>query len=505
MSGTNNPNPAAAPPPASAASVSASGAGTSGSSASTSSGIILPTSSAPLTVQYARNYAPSIRVSDIPKLVGSSNYTTWSLMIMRYLEAVGLWAVVNGTWLQPADTGFGNQQEWNAADNSVNFILLQTTDPSLHHLLADSADSSAKHWRTLKANYGSESTLASFIKFKQYFSAVHDESKPLSEHLEKHGQLWKDIQDSGILANPELLHIFGLFTSLPESFNNVIEPILAVTKPADLKFDDLRSRLIVEEIRRTSGNTNVSAIRNGNSSSSSSKPSGNGKGNKKKKKGKCNFCGYLGHHEAECNKKKKAAEEAQKHTGNGNGQGQGGGKGSGNSSSNTGSASVHVVTAEESTSEAASVAASFYAQGSAPWMLDSGCTRHMTNNLNDFTEYTPFKSPSIATLADNAKTTMATLGSGKVYGTTIIDGKRLKLELNGVLYCPTIAHRTISISCLNNKGFSTVFGNGQSRIVRDSNTYGIGTLRNGQYWLGLAISAPTVTAASMHTSVELAH
>ena len=420
MSGTNNPATAAANPPA--ASVSASAAGTSGSSASTSSsGNVLPPSTAPLSMQFARSYAPSIRVSDIPKLVGASNYTTWSLMVMRYLEAVGLWAVVNGDWAQPVDSGVGNQQEWNAADNSVNFILLQTTDPTLHHLLADNTTAAYSHWHTLKTNYGSESTLASFIKFKQYFSAVHDESKPLSEHLEKHGQLWKDIKDSGILANTELLRVFGLFTSLPESFNNVVEPIRAVTKPADLKFDDIRSRLIVEEIRRTSGNANVSAIRNGNSSSTSSKPSGNGKG-KKKKKGKCNFCGYAGHFEAECNKKKKAAEEAQKRTGSGgNGNGQGG-NGSGNSSSNTGSASVHVVTAEESTSEAANVAASFYAQGSVPWMLDSGCTRHMTNDLNDFTEYTPFKSPSIATLADTAKTTMATLGSGKVYGTTIVDG-----------------------------------------------------------------------------------
>ena len=100
------------------------------------------------------------------------------------------------------------------------------------------------------------------------------------------------------------IFIFGLFTVLPESFNNVVEPILAVTKPADLKYDDIRACLLDESSRRDSG-ANVSALRfnkNARSAPGSAPRNPNVE---------CFFCKRRGHVEAVCRTKEAAAKKAQ--------------------------------------------------------------------------------------------------------------------------------------------------------------------------------------------------
>lgn len=67
-------------------------------------------------------------------------------------------------------------------------------------------------------------------------------------------------------------------------------------------------------------------------------------------------------------------------------------------------------------------------------MLDSGYTKHITNNLNNYSSYTEFGSPSVATLANSAKMQMKTYGSGLVQSTTMVNGKTSEITLNDILY-----------------------------------------------------------------------
>lgn len=113
-------------------------------------------------------------------------------------------------------------------------------------------------------------------------------------------------------------------------------------------------------------------------------------------------------------------------------------------------------------------------------MLKSGCTKHVINNIDNYLSYTQFGSPSVATLADLAKTQMKTYGSGLVQTTTTINGETSEIILNDVLYCPTITNQTVSITSIDRKGFFTVFGNGQAQIIQsvkiNGKVYGQGTL-----------------------------
>lgn len=180
--------------------------------------------------------APSIKLSDLEKLKGSSNYKYWSTIVGQYLKVTQTWSIVNGTLVQPdATTDANGHAQWAQADAAAKLILFQMVDSSLLHLIEDDSLSSAQSWAKLKSNYAATSTLSTFIKFQEYFSTAIDGTKPLADELEKRGRLWQEVDGSGILASKDLLKIFGLLAAVPDSYKHIINPILAVTEPANLK------------------------------------------------------------------------------------------------------------------------------------------------------------------------------------------------------------------------------------------------------------------------------
>lgn len=132
-------------------------------------------------------------------------------------------------------------------------------------------------------------------------------------------------------------------------------------------------------------------------------------------------------------------------------------------------------------------------------MLDSGCTRHITNSIADFATFTEYTTPGYATLADTARTRMATLSVGSVHATTTVNGQTVQLELHDVLYAPESADRLISILRLDHKGFDTVFGSRRASILKNGGLYGVGTIREDHYWLGLKSKSAGIHATSSST------
>lgn len=88
-----------------------------------------------------------------------------------------------------------------------------------------------------------------FIKFQEYFPTVIDGTKPLTDELEKHRRLWQEIDSSSILASKDLLKIFGLLTAVPDSYKHIINLILTITEPANLKYNDIQAKLLDESMQ----------------------------------------------------------------------------------------------------------------------------------------------------------------------------------------------------------------------------------------------------------------
>ena len=176
---------------------------------------------------------------------------------------------------------------------------------------------------------------------------------------------------------------------------------------------------ILGQVAGKKGETAQAATLNAQTAKSSSK-----KQDKKRKKGECNYCHKLGHFEAEC-RKKKADKEKKK------GDSSGG-------SSNT-KPTVNAMIAEVA-STSNEIAVSWYLESDKNnrWMLDSGCSHHITPNRSDFSDYTQLPHPEKITIGDGRS--IPYFGTGTVKSTTIVEGKRVAVTLERVLYAPKAAH-----------------------------------------------------------------
>ena len=85
------------------------------------------------------------------------------------------------------------------------------------------------------------------------------------------------------------------------------------------------------------------------------------------------------------------------------------------------------------------------------WLMDSGCSKHVTSHKANYIEYTPFDSPGKAEIAD--KKELDILGVGMVaIRHKMMDGKQSDITLLQVLLVPTENGRFYSTTFATLKG-----------------------------------------------------
>ena len=94
-------------------------------------------------------------------------------------------------------------------------------------------------------------------------------------------------------------------------------------------------------------------------------------------------------------------------------------------------------------------------RGKSCWYLDSGCSRHMSGDKNQFLSLTAFDGGCV-TFGDNSKGSV--VGVGKV-------GKSLSNAIDDVYYVVGLQHNLLSISQLCDKGNRKEFQANLCQIV----------------------------------------
>ena len=189
--------------------------------------------------------------------------------------------------------------------------------------------------------------------------------------------------DAAGMTIPDSLHAMLVLRALPSNYEVVQQTILAnVRDYKTLTSANMRSRLLSEELRQGT-TTGVNAIRPGKKAASTDS---------------CNWCGGTGHWERDCKRKQRglSREEAQSERKKGN-------KGKGKQKNDKVSLSVNTVIEEappDLSSSNTHVAKTstpndviiFYTGCETRWMLDSGCSDHITHVASDLSEYLPLAS-----------------------------------------------------------------------------------------------------------------
>ena len=107
----------------------------------------------------------------------------------------------------------------------------------------------------------------------------------------------------------------------------------------------------------------------------------------------------------------------------------------------------------------------FYIANEQKWMLDSGYTNHITNDLSDFSEYHLLPTPRKAYFADKT-THVSYVGIGTVSGKTRVNGQEKAIILHDVLHSPELRGQFFSILKIDKKGFTTTFSGSGVLSVR---------------------------------------
>jgi hypothetical protein len=97
----------------------------------------------------------------------------------------------------------------------------------------------------------------------------------------------------------------------------------------------------------------------------------------------------------------------------------------------------------------------------AAWLADSGCTVHLANDRDIFTDYTPLDGEVIKGLGGNV---VKALGRGTVTLESQINGKTETVKLYNTLYAPTAVNNLLSISRIDDAGGASSFQSGKANI-----------------------------------------
>ena len=227
----------------------------------------------------------------------------------------------------------------------------------------------------------------------------------------------------------------------------------------DKSISELHTMLKTAEQNIKSKHGHVLMVQNGKGFKGKGKDKGKGKSNaqpkpkpkpkaKAPKEGVCFFCNEPGHWKRNCKlyledlkKKKKTGE--------------------------TSSSGIYVIQINFSPSSS--------------WVLDTGCGSHICTNVQGLKRSRQLKKGEVDLRVGNgAKVAASAVGS---YELTLPSG--LLLVLDNCYYVPTICRNIISISCLDNDGFSFIIKNNNCSIFHKDMFYANAYLQDGLYVMNL--------------------
>ena len=268
------------------------------------------------------------------------------------------------------------------------------------------------------------------------------------------------------------LHTLNILQALPASYETIQQIILAtIADFTTINWVNIWSCILSEELRQIS-QPNISAI--------CPKSSNN--------KDKCNHCGGTGHWEKDCCCKAcgLSQEEAQAERKGGNKKKGGKGKEEEKKEMNpsvstiitddkpnppNGTSTVPITKSNDTVC--------FYIVCDHEWMLDSGCTDYITNDISDFAEYQLLPTPHKAYFA-NKVAHVSYIGNGTISGKTWVNGQEKTIILQDILHSPEIGGQFFLILKIDRKGFVTTFLGSCATISWNGMPYAKGHVR-GQH------------------------
>ena len=404
----------------------------------------------------------------IVKLADSSNYLPWKFQVKILLKNI-----TNSELLDKEKTADGvDQAKWTKADLAAQKIIVTSVSERVLVTLT-SCTTSKMMLDRLEALYGQKADQALHRLEQEFYAATFDKEGGVAGHIAKLENLAYEMTALGETVSERML-IGKILNTLPEKFNH-FHSAWDSTPVAERTINNLMARLLTEEAR-LNGKEYTEALA--------------AKHHQKKpcqlEERKCFSCGRLGHFKKDCpkNEEKKYCHNCGK---SGHLKRNCRSKETVNKSEepkcyNCGRSghfkkdcrSLKNVRPDQSksfiaramiTKEMAETAC--LTAEDEDWYLDSGATKHMTNQRSFFSKFLKFKHPEKIGLADG--TGIDATGIGEVIFCIKNGDHEEEVCLKNVLYVPTLSMNLFSPRMTCQKGYNVLLENQKCSVI-DSHT-----------------------------------
>ena len=429
---------------------------------------------------------------DLEKFDGSGDFSLWKEKMMAILIYQRLDVAIEEE-TEKSDLDDIKKKELNTVMKQArSAIIMNLADNVLRQVIGEKT--ALGIWNKLDQLYMAKSTATKIILKGKFYGFKMNATISLEQNLDDLNKIVLSLTNMGETIKEEDQAVI-ILNALPEQFkemktvimysrdNLTLEDVMGTLRSRDAEMNwqkaakqESKSDDVLVARGRPFRRGNSRNRRNSNSRSRS----------RPKETRKCHHCGKVGHLIKNCwelkNKKKKGKEEEEKNNG------------SNAVTEDPYSSDGDVFTIKESAPVSNPFNEKAYtssnARGDEEWILDSGCTYHMSPNRRWFMNYTEIDEGNVV-MGNDHKCRIAGIGTITIRNS---DGTLKTLEQ--VRHIPDLKRNLISLGTLDDEGYEYRSGKGTMRITKGSLLVMKGIKRHGLYFLS-GETVPPAQAANV--------
>lgn len=386
---------------------------------------------------------PAAAAFNVEKLDGVRNYHLWKFQMRMALTLENLWECVDYADGSPFTDSARDQK-------ALARICLSVRASCVQHVRT--AKTAKEAWRRLRDAYEDKGLFRRVVLLRQLHRADYNDYKSMSEYIDGVMTIVQQLSDIGrAIDDKEVSEI--LLSGLPRDYDVLVSSLESANISDKLTSESVRSRLLQEEFRRNTKQSNGNGTSNDMAFFSKSKII-------------CHYCHKKGHIKSKCFKMKRDRKSGQ--------------------------------FSEKKTEEGTMFASAFSACSSCSpgdWIIDSGCSSHMSHSLESFTSLNR-KFTSTVSIANGEKLKCCGLGNINLN----LDNNQ-SIPIDNVMYVPNLFTNLLSVSQLVSKGYKVIFEGDMCNILKKNSVIARASRIKGVYRL----ECVTNSALQVNCSNQSAH
>lgn len=410
--------------------------------------------------------------------LSSNNFHAWKQKIFHILALKDLENFID------ADPPSGAElNKWKKQDLKAQAIIgLSLSDEYLENVRE--VNSTKQMWKIICNIFERQTLLNKLSARRLFYTATKKENESILQFANRVQQLSNTLKSMGCFIDESELSM-ALLNGLPEAYDALISAMDAVSGESEtLKFDYVKSRVVQEE-QRIGMRINQAVLKEESSALLS-------KDTSKFTRPKCTHCNRLGHSEEKCWKKHPHLNPHK---------------------NNDAAKNAALVSNEDTPTEPELVcliakhsahAAHIDQEPNTDWIIDSGCSSHMTFDKSRFSSYSSVSDRQYVELGNGSKVQI--VGKGTIEIKIKVSNKDRLCRIENVLHVPELGYSLLSVSSLDRKGLDITFSDQKCRIKTQTSTiHATGTMRGNLYLLDTCNSSTANNTVLLSNDIETWH